>query len=335
MAYVSTEREVYIPIMVFWKIVPQFSVRTPFSSDLIEKYAIPSPIGNHATRITSTTATPAMLTEICTYLRTYFGNPPRTPVLDIPESRLLGPRDYLFVVRDQEEKIAGTIRYRYTGEFFANNIHHVNDPAIYRVDAFCIRPDWRKKGLGDYLLTELQRYATMKGHPYAMFLKEGPHLSITHVPLYSSSYVYRPIKVTKAKHVQLFSTLQAYHMLDLYHSIYPNVFIIRNQNGNQHWRYYKNGYSTILACFQDTYQRLEGKKMAWCTAWLESSVVADEIRMEAAIELTNTLPSFDYVWMNKKWVGNHSAWKHDGGFHWYTYQWSTNRTLDHSMCILD
>ena len=321
--------------MVFWSIIPQFSVCTPFSSHLIEKDAILSPIGNHAIRITHATATPELKTEICTYLRTYFGNPPYTPVLDIPESCLLSPRDYLFLVRDHEEQIAGTIRYRYTGEFFANHIHHVEDPAIYRVDAFCIRPDWRKKGLGDYLLTELQRYATANGQPYAMFLKEGPSLSITHIPLYSSSYVYRPIKAIKVSHVRLFSCLQAYHMLDLYHRIYPNVCIIRNQNGNQHWRFYKNGYSTILACFQDTYQRLEGKKMAWCTAWLESSVVTDDIRSEAAIELTNTLALFDYVWMNKKWVGHHSAWKQDGGFHWYTYQWSTNLTLDRSMCILD
>jgi GNAT superfamily N-acetyltransferase len=318
--------------MVFWSIIPRFSVQAPFSSHLIEKEEIPSPIGTTAIRITGATATPEVLTEICTYLRTYFGNPPHTPVLDIPESQLLLKRDYLFYIKDKEGKIAGTIRYRYTGELFVDN-----RPAIYRVDAFCIRPDWRKKGVGDYLLTELQRYATANGQPYAMFLKEGPHLSITHFPLYSSTYVYRYIKtnINVAPHVRLFSSLQAYHMLDLYHRIYPNVCIIRNQNGNQHWRYYKNGYSTILACFQDTYQRLEGKRMAWCTAWLESSVVTDDIRKEAAIELTSILPSFDYVWMNKRWVGNHSAWKQDGGFHWYTYQWSTNRTVDVSMCMLD
>ena len=323
--------------MVFWNIIPSFSTRASFSSHLIEKDAIPSPIGNDAIHVTPTTATPELLTEICTFLRTYFGNPPHTPVLDIPESCLLLQWDYLFLVRDKEGQIAGTIRYCYVGELFADP-PSINRPGIHRVDAFCIRPDWRKKGVGDYLLTELQRYANVNGHPYAMFLKEGPHLPITHFPLYSGRYVYRPIKAMHAKHaphVRLFSRLQACHMLDLYHRIYPNVCIIRNQKENQHWRFYKNGYSTILACFQDTYQRREGKKMSWCTAWLESSVVTDDIRREAAIELTNTLPSFDYVWMNKQWVGNHSVWKQDGGFHWYTYQWSTDRTVDGSMCILD
>jgi len=320
--------------MVFWNIVPYYSVKAPFSSHLIEKDAIPSPIGNNAVRITRATATSELLTEICTYLRTYFGNPPHTPILDIPESQLLLQHDYLFFVRDKEGQIAGTIRYHYTGKLLADTPSAIC-PDIYRVDAFCIRPDWRKKGVGDYLLTELQRYATVKGQPYAMFLKEGPHLSITHIPFYSSVYVYRPIKVKQVKHVQTISSIQAYHMMDLYHMIYPKVCIIRNQNGNQHWRYYKNGYSTILACFQDTYQYLENNKMAWCTAWLESSVVTDDIRREAAIELTSRLPSFDYVWMNKRWVGNHSAWKQDGGFHWYTYQWSTNLEVDGSICLLD
>jgi len=318
--------------MVFWTIAPYFSAQTPFSSHIVEKDEIPSPTGNTAVRIIRAIATPELITEICMYLRTYFGNPPHTPVLDIPESELLLKRDYLFLVRDKEGQIVGTIRYRYTGELLVDNT-----PSIYRVDAFCIRPDWRKKGVGDYLLMELQLYATANGQPYAMFLKEGPHLSIAHIPFYSSTYVYRHMvyNIRFASHVTLISNTQAYHMLDVYHSMYPNICIIRNQNGNQHWRYYKQGYSTILACFQDTYQRLEGKKIAWCTAWLESSVVTDEIRTEAAIELTSTLPSFDYVWMNKRWVGNHSAWKQDGGFHWYTYQWSTNCTLDGSYCILD
>jgi GNAT superfamily N-acetyltransferase len=323
--------------MVFWTIAPQYSIQAPFSSHVIEKDIIPSPIGNAAIHITRATATPELVTEICTYVRTYFGNPPHTPVLDIPESCLLLEHDYLFLIRDKEGKIAGTIRYRYTGELLVDTSSAIC-PSIYRVDAFCIRPDWRKKGVGDYLLTELQHYATTNGQPYAMFLKEGPYLSITHVPLYSSTYVYRDIQatqVTQVTHVRQCSSAQAYHMLVVYHRMYPNICIIRNQHGNQHWRYYKQGYSTILACFQDTYQRLEGKKIAWCTAWLESSVVTDEIRMEAAIELTNTLPSFDYVWMNRRWVGNHSAWKQDGGFHWYTYQWSTNCILDVSMCILD
>lgn len=320
--------------MVFWSIVPYYSVKAPFSSHIIEKDAIPSPTKHTAIRITYATATPELITEICTYLRTYFGNPPHTPVLDIPDSQLLLKRDYLFFVRDKEGQIAGTIRYRYTGKLLVDTSFAMC-PDIYRVDAFCIRPDWRKKGVGDYLLTELQRYATIRGQPYAMFLKEGPQLSIAPFPLYSSTYVYRYIVVNISPRVTCISSVQAYHMLDVYHSMYPNVCIIRNQNGNQHWRYYKNGYSTILACFQDTYQRLEGKRIAWCTAWLESSVVTDEIRKEAAIELTNILPSFDYVWMNKQWVGNHSAWKQDGGFHWYTYQWSTNLEVDGSICLLD
>lgn len=333
--------------MVFWKFKPTISSESTFTSDVIEKYALTSPTGTSAIRVTNQTATPELKTEICTFLRDYFGDPPHTPILDIPEDKLLDTHDYVFYIRDKEGQLAGTIRYRHTGELLINK-DPTSWPTIYRVDGFCIRPDWRKKGVGDYLLTELQRYATMKGQPYAMFLKEGGDflkdmLSLS-PPLYSGVYAYRKITYNKTKqwkNVRIFSPLQAYHMLEWYHRLYPNIFIIRNQHDGQHWRYYKNGYHTILACFQDSYQRIPetGEKMGWCTAWLESSTLTDEIRYKASLEITNTLPSFDYIWINKKWVGNrvnkHSAWSEDGGYFWYTYQWSTNLKVDVSMCALD
>lgn len=307
----------------------------PFVPSLIEKDALPSPTGVNAIRITAQNTVPRLFTEICIYLKNYFGEPPKTPVLDIPEDKLLGPDDYLFLVRDQNSRIAGTIRYRYTGTLLVKD-----KPEIWRVDCFCIHPDWRKKGLGDYLLTELQRYATAHGQPYAMFLKEGASLPVLANPHYSSAYVYRAIKASMllAHNVRILTPLQAFYHLEWYSMIRPDVMIIRNEHGkNQHWRYYKNEYATILACFQDTYQRFHGtgEKIGWCTAWLESSVVTDEIREEAALEITNTLPAFDYIWMNKQWVGKRNEWRYDGGFHWYCYQWSSNLSLHQSCCIMD
>jgi len=323
--------------MVFWKLQsPKYDSSTPFSPSLYKKDALPSPTGVNAVLITAQMATTSRLfTEICVYLKNYFGEPPKTPVLDIPEDKLLGPHDYLFLVRDQNSRIAGTIRYRYTGKLLVKD-----QPEIWRVDCFCIHPEWRKKGVGDYLLTELQCYATKHGEPYAMFLKEGPSLSILNIPMYSSAYVYRPIKANMilAHNVRILSSLQAFYHLEWYSTICPDVMIIRNEHGkNQHWRYYKNDYATILACFQDTYQRFHGtgEKIGWCTCWLESPLMTDEIRKEAAIEITHTLPAFDYIWMDKRWVGKGQEWKHDGGFHWYPYQWTSNLTMEQSYCIMD
>jgi|APFre7841882654_1041346.scaffolds.fasta_scaffold16190_2 GNAT superfamily N-acetyltransferase len=338
--------------MVFWFSYIHDFITKPFESLLIEKHAIPSPTGVDAVRVTSQTPLP-ILTEIREYVRNYFGNPPHTPILDIPESHLLGKTDYFFLAREKGGRLVGTIRYRYVGELMVNE----NDPSIHRVDAFCIHPEWRKRGVGDYLLTELQRYATANGQPFAMFLKEGFYLPIAHTPLYSGQYVFRRIHAQQANpHVRILSTKQAHRFIDVYHRIYPQVCIIRNEKGlGQQWRLYKKGFHMIVACFQDTYQRIDKEKrghMGWCTAWLESSVVTEEIREEAAIALTNTLPLFDYVWMNKRWTGKNSldwtlcsnrayypikngTWIDDGTFHWYTYQWSTNIAMDISMCLLD
>ena len=326
--------------MVFWFSSFNISTTKSFEPFLMEKSSLPSPTGVDAILVTSPTSL-SILTEIRMYLRNYFGNPPHTPVLDIPESHLLGPMDYFLLAREKE-RLVGTIRYRYVGELMADG-----SPSIYRVDAFCIHPDWRKKGVGDYLLTELQRYVTINGRPYSMFLKEGYYLPIMYNPIYSGEYVFRRLPIQQTSpHVRTISAEQAYRFIDIYHRIYPQVCIIRNDTGlGQQWRLYKKGYHMILACFQDTHQWMDKKKgcMGWCTAWLESSVVTEEIREEAAIALTNTLPSFDYVWMNKRWTGNNGAycpvkngtWTDDGTFHWYTYQWSTNCVMDISMCLLD
>lgn len=327
--------------MVFWFSSIHAPTTKSFEPFLLEKEKLPSPTGVDAVRVTSQIPLP-ILTEIREYLQNYFGNPPHTPILDIPESHLLGKMDYFFLAREKSGRLVGTIRYRYVGEWMADS--HPS-PSIYRVDAFCIHPEWRKRGVGDYLLTELQRYATANGQPFAMFLKEGFYLPITHQPLYSGQYAFRRIHAQQANpHVRIVSVEQAKLFIDVYHRIYPQVCIIRNNNGLQQWRLYKKGYYMILACFQDTYQRIDKETMGWCTAWLESSVVTEEIREEAAIGLTNTLPSFDYVWMNKRWTGKNSdracpvengAWTDDGTFHWYTYQWSTNCVMDISMCLLD
>ena len=323
--------------MVFWLSSIHTVTTKSFESFLIEKDPLPSPTGVDAISITSkNTPFPSpILTEIREYLRNYFGNPPHTPVLDIPESHLLNKKDCFFLAREKG-RLVGTIRYRYVGQFMADS-----HPSIYRVDAFCIHPDWRKRGVGDYLLTELQRYVIANKCPYAMFLKEGYYLPIMHTPIYSGQYVFRRLPTQQTSpYVRTVSVEQAHRLIDVYHRIYPQVCIIRNENGLQQWRLYKKGYHMILACFQDTYQRIDKEiagHMGWCTAWLESSVVTEEIREEAAIQLTNTLPSFDYVWMNKRWTGKNEngAWTDDGTFHWYTYQWSTNSVMDISMCLLD
>ena len=315
--------------MVFWKTYPFQHIietlwnRETFLPQLMEKDPISSPTGRTAQLVDRDNRT--LLTEIRRFLQTHFGSPPHTPILDIPEDILLGPKDHIFVLRDETDELVGTIRYHYMGEATV---------LIYVVDAFCIHPAWRQKGLGDYLLTELHRYANQNGIPYAMFLKEGPSVSTLAPPFYTGTYVYRALhRTVVCSNLMELTVEEAHRMMRAYHTVLPNRMMIWNKSANQRWRWYRRGNQSIMICIQDTYQRKEGKKIAWATAWLESPNVTDEIRREAATAVAEDLyPAFDYLWMNQMWVGGSEEWTIDGPFHWYTYQWATSMT-GHSYAL--
>ena len=99
--------------MVFWadsfarilpflpRILPSF-LRSllplrPFVSIPWEKERLPM-IPDTTCQILRAPCDPSLLTEIRHYLRTYFGSPPHSPVLDIPETHLLASNDHLLVI---------------------------------------------------------------------------------------------------------------------------------------------------------------------------------------------------------------------------------------------
>ena len=253
------------------------------------------------------------------FLKDYFGNPPKTPVLDIPEDKLYGTKDVILYVEDKY--IIGCVRYHYIGTFL--------DKEIYCVDCFCIHPLWRKKGVGDYLLTMLHIYVNKHNIPYSLFLKEG-NLNVLHPPLYSSIYVYRKTEKSDNSVIDI-SIVDAYKLIDIYCECNP-IFVIKNRdNKNQHWKLYKKG--KVLACIQDTYQRFEGNKIGWITAWICLSSTSTSNTNSAKQISDSMYGTFDYIWGNKKWTGNSKEWKNDGPFHWYSYQWTSALSFN-SYCIL-
>jgi GNAT superfamily N-acetyltransferase len=279
-----------------------------------------------------------ILSEITSFLKTYFGQPPLKPILDIPPNLLLELSDVLFLIRHYNTKeILGTIRYRFIGNYISSE-----NEKIYLVDCFCIHPHWRQKGFGDYLLTHLHHYANQHHIPNALFLKEGSILSIIHLPLYTSTYVYRSLDYYyHSEHIYSLTIKQAHKMVEYYYKIYPNTFIILNKNSkNQIWKIYKKDYHMIIVCFQDTYQRIEEdkkyKKIGWITVWLETSLITPIIRDQASKELSDSVAHlFDYLWINHKWIGSSSLWKVDGSFHWYLYQWATNISITNSYSLMN
>jgi GNAT superfamily N-acetyltransferase len=237
--------------------------------------------------------------------------------------------DIILTVRDTE-KLVGCIRYRCIDI----------EKQIHLVDCFCIHPEWRGKGVGDYLLHDLHH--RMKDKPYAIFLKEGAPLPIP--SYYTSMYVYRHILKQTVSNVSDISISLAYQLMEIYGQFRP-FFKIARPSSNQQWRLYKNEHHNILACVQDTYQTLHEKKMGWITAWIESPGITDTIREDASYQLSQ-VNEFDMIWMDWNWITKYPTkyptndtkypitWTIDGPFHWYTYQWTPELSIDRSYCFI-
>jgi len=253
------------------------------------------------------------LQEVQQFLHSYFRIHPDV-IYNIPLKEL--ERDFVLIVRDHK-KLVGCIRYHYVGTI---------EEDIHLVDCFCVHPEWRGKGIGDYLLHDLHH--RMMHKPYAIFLKEGSLLPA--IPFYSSMYAYRFIK-DKPNNIIEVPTKNAYRLMQIYKKS-RDFFMIARPTYNQYWRLYKNGIHSILACVQDTYQTLHGKRMGWITAWIESPGITDTMRGDASYQLSE-VPGFDMIWMDWNYC-NKKDWIIDGEFHWYTYQWTSGISIDKSFCFI-
>jgi hypothetical protein len=335
--------------MVFWNTYPFLTIlqakfnTSQFKSLIFDKEPIPSPTGVPALYITPKSH--KYVKEVREFIRKTFGQPPSKPILDIPQGDILGPRDFILAAIDVDGNIVGCIRYHYMGIFKAQ------EKDIFCVDCFCVKKEWRGEGIGDYLLTTLHAYTNELHIPYCMFLKEGGVLPIIHAHHYSSRYVYRELcQTVKSPNIEPLSVAGAYRLMDIMTELHPNTFIIRNhESQNQRWFLYRQGHYKVLACFQDTYQKIlnddKYKRICWVTGWFESSNMTDKYREEASTELTDIMyPDFDYVWMDRAWVGNCTStastastaiWKDDGPFSWYLYQWATSINIKGNYCILN
>lgn len=325
---------------MFWTTYPLSNIvqskinRDIFKSLIFDKPLLESPTGVSGIIITKNKNS-HLISEIKEFIKKNFGSPPKTPILDIPEDKLLGNKDHILIIRDIDKNIVGCIRYHYLGIFIS-----ANKEEIYCEDCFTVHKNWRKKGVGDYLLTTLHNYVNKNNIPYSMFLKEGKILSIILTPIYTSLYVFKKLSNISLNNLYSLTVTQAYRIMDIFSEL-NKIFIIRNfSSTNQFWKLYKKDTYKVLVCFQDTFQYFEEegniKKICWATAWIESSNMTNDVRKEAVNELSALMyPDFDYAWMNKEWVGDDKEWKVDGFFHWYSYQWTTSLNINKSYCILN
>jgi GNAT superfamily N-acetyltransferase len=223
---------------------------------------------------------------------------------------------------------AGCIRFKKSGFFEGNPIH--------LIDAFCVHPTYRKRGLATALLTTLHVETQARGMLYSLFLKEGAALPISHPPLYSSTYLYcrvgdlcpadlHPLRVLAPSAALVNAYIKAYQALR------PETFVYWDPaNPNQMWRLWREGHAWLLLCVQDAYQEIpnaegQNERIGWMTALLESpGFVSDSRRPVVLDSLLRTTP-YPWIWTDRVLVGDSpsAAWRPDGPFHWYSYGWTT------------
>jgi len=355
--------------MVFWKTFPldiyykSLFPKSNFTPLIYDKTPLESPTGNKAKWMIYSEKDEKVLSEVREFIKSYFGHPPKTPILDIPESELLKKKDHLIFVRDISDNIVGCIRYKYIGKLILYPLNESENQDIYYEDCFCIHPNWRKKGLADYLLTYLHNFFNNNNINFSLFLKEGRSLGFGLIPkpYYSGKYVYTEIQslcpkkigVLKQKRRILDITPKmAFRIMDILQEFCPKKeksLIIRNSDSeNQTWKLYQEKDNILLICFQDTFQRINEetpKKIGWITAWFESPQLSPDIKEEViALSLFSIKNKFDYIWANSIWVIQDSIkkntqqetvikWIEDGSFHYYTYQWATDLNIKKNYCI--
>jgi len=258
------------------------------------------------------------------HLRTHYGDPPRTAPYS-PQHRA----SILFLAFDGD-RLMGCIRYRYVD-------HAENEEGrkpIHLVDCFCVHPEARGRGCATALLMALRDYATPRGMPCALFLKEGAPLA--HPPMASGRYWYRGgLKGFGAtESLMRCPTSLAHRLVAAYQSVKPSLILLA-QNAPQQWWLYRSPTVSVLACIQDTEQRLlNGERMAWFTAWIPWIRSANEEDMARNAIADALAPEYGAVWFPSLSEWTDPTWKEDGAFHWYTYQWSAAHKIDQHAYVM-
>ena len=323
---------------MFWSEYPWWKhllYNTPFSSFPIDRPPVPLPSGT--TLLTLQYTSPSsdlehILPATCEFLYHHFARTIAHPRLTYTPDTLLGPHDLLLVLLQKgsypHPVIAGTLRYHLVGTF-----QHTDKP-VSLVDAFCIHPTWRGKGLGAFLLATLHRTANQQGRPYALFLKEGTPLPYPVRPALSGQYVYRelsPLSPLSSLPLLSLSPCQAHCWMRLYLQSFPSTFLglpppSPPSPPSQHWFAYASPTASILVCVQDAHQVWKGGRIGWTTVWLETPTVTPFLRYAVSNALSYVVaPYYQWLWLERRWVGEPMGpeWIEDGAFHWYSYQWAT------------
>jgi GNAT superfamily N-acetyltransferase len=286
---------------------------------------IPKDVCAHIIKVTDW----QMARIVSEFLAKNFGNPPKTPVLQIPPSELYENSAHTFVWISDNSKPLGSIRYRPWSKD--------NKRIYWQVDCFCVEKDSRSKGIGTWLLKYLHSWANSRGIPYAMFIKEGAPLVIPRLPFKTGVYAFidigglslnanhgslKQIPVSFAEkwvRPQASATTTAT-------AIFPYD---SDQNYTSFWYLYKSNSIWLVIRAEKTNQVGPTGHLGWLTniyespSWKTISFQEQTKYITNCTQLISKKNNWGSVWIDSSWVeiSEESPWKLDGPYFLYSFQW--------------
>lgn len=293
-------------------------------SDL-SKPILPRPIPKEILQRIKTVSTWQQAREVSVFLSANFGNPPKTPILQIPPSELFENSTYTFVWIDTTGKLHGCIRYRPWAQDKKRQ--------FWQVDCFCIDKNMRSKGIGTWLLKYLHSWANTRGIPFAIFLKEGQPLPIPRLPFRTGIYAFMDLSKNPEIEQISFSLKKINPILAqkwVQSIISKNeLFPIDICSIQSSWYLYNSAGLWLIIRAEKTNQVSPKGYLGWLTDIYESpswkNIGIKEQTYHITVlskEIAKSL-NWSSIWIDSKWVEIHkeSPWNYDGPYYFYGFQW--------------
>ena len=236
------------------------------------------------------------------------------------------------LVYDNNKEIVGCISASQLG-----NIEPGNEIKIRLIREFCISSEWRKKGLGSYLLLKIWDVLKHISEDSVLFLKEGSPIPSAGIPLYSSRWLYKIIYnnqfeiykskiIEKSEYSHILKSFSDNYELSIYNTFPQNL------HTDTLILYYKGFKGEILCAMTDAKQQMNEINMWYMTGWYVKGELLDSESCQAAEEFGKIIAAKSRqhavaVWLDEKVlteaVTANSNWKKDGPFNWYVFQLTT------------
>jgi hypothetical protein len=266
------------------------------------------------------------------------------------------------LVYDNNKEIVGCISASQLGYIKPGQ----NNIKIRLIREFCISSNWRKKGLGSYLLLKIWDVLKEINEDSVLFLKEGASIPSAGIPLYNSSWIYKIINIDQqlsskciildtSQTKEILESFSKNYDLSIYNSFPPEL------HTDTIILHFKGFRGEILCAMTDAKQQINGIDIWYMTGWYVKGELLDSESCQAAEEFGKKIAAATAkkavaVWLDEKvlpkkaaansniqkmlpipsniYLKEDSNWKKDGPFNWYSFQFTTGIYNDANLFLI-